>query len=428
MKIRFSLLTGLSAAAAVATLLPVSAASAAPAAAATSTIEVHLTYADGVVAHPARAFVQNVSGGTADSAGHALITLLPPRSAVQVCGDDLGPRADKAEWPGALNTCVDTVTPAAGATAVLDLRLQDAASVKGAVRLPNGRPAAFGYAILQSVDDPTFRGILDVDDQGRIESGEFPPGRYTVCGSDFRATAHGCVGGAFFQEHAAPIDLTAGTYTPVDVSLLPAFSVGGQVTAAADGSVVPDATVEVRSATGTVIRRLVTTSVGTWGSNFLPMSTVSVCVTPIKAVAAPGQPAPTGLLPGCVTYRPSSTGQHTLDLALDAGGAIDGAVVDQAGRPVGGGVVELWKPSTSGPRRARTVATDLTGRWTTGILPAGDYIVCFRAVGITTATAPHGYQSRCWADRAYVPANADTVTVATGSRTGPVVGRLIAKP
>lgn len=422
LRTRSRLLFVAAAVAAVAISVPMVSAGAAPVT--TSTVAVNLFYADGTVAYPAYAYVANVSGGTGDPSGHAVLTGLPAQTRVRLCGDDLGPRSDKPDWPGALATCINTLTPAAGGTKTVTVRLADAASVRGVVREPGGQPMNGGYVDVRSTSRHALGAIFDVDSSGQILSQELPPGDYTVCGVDPPDQAAGCVGGAFFAPQSTVVHLTSGAYTPVDFTLSPAFTLHGHLTLAADGSPVLGAALVIRdSATRAVVSRGTTgTTDGSWGTGPLPMRPVSVCATPDTDTV------PDDVLPVCITYRPLSVADHTLELTARSGGAVDGGLTDQAGAPVGGATVEVYRLSSTGASRVRTVLTASTGAWSTGTLAPGPYTVCFRAADVTTPTAPHGFTSQCWNNRPYVPAHADRITVVANSSTGPVVGRLVANP
>ncbi len=213
-----------------------------------------------------------------------------------------------------------------------------------------GRGGAPAVGAVITVTSPTGQQIerATVDADGRYRLTGLRPGGYTVI-----ASARGF----------APQALTAqvGVAAPArrDFVLEGAGAVGGTVRSAVRGPGVPDATVIVTDATGTVVGQSTSSRHGEYRISGVPDGVLTV-----TADATGHQPAAAR-----VTVH---GGPVTVDLVLAAVGGVLGAVRSTSGRPLAGAT--LTAVDADG-RVAATVVADESGRYRLDGLPDGQYTV-----------------------------------------------------
>ncbi|HEV3360815.1 MAG TPA: MFS transporter [Pseudonocardiaceae bacterium] len=217
----------------------------------------------------------------------------------------------------------------------------------GTVFGDGGAPAA-GAVI--TVTSPTGQQIerASVGTDGGYRLTGLRPGGYTVI-----ASARG------FAPQALAAHVATSQPARRDFVLAGAGAVGGTVRSARQGPGVPDATVIVTDATGTVVGQSTSTQRGEYRISGVPDGVLTV-----TADASGHQPA--------AAQVSVHGGPVTVDLVLAAVGGVLGAVRSTSGRPLAGAT--LTAVDADG-RVAATVVADETGQYRLEGLPDGQYTV-----------------------------------------------------
>jgi hypothetical protein len=239
---------------------------------------------------------------------------------------------------------------------------------------------------------------------------------------------------------AAPVAVTNGRLTPaVNAALGAAGGISGTVTAAAGGTRLGGADVEVYTSSGDLAGWAATGTDGTYVVTGLPPVAPGYRVC-FDARPETGGGSSTGYASQCyrnapwefgapaasATPVPVTNGRVTtaVNAALGAAGGISGTVTAAAGGTRLGGVnVEVY---TSSGDFAGSSATGADGTYqVTGLTPAAPgYLVCFDASYAAGANSRTGYRSQCFRSLPWnlgAPAAGATAVPVTAGRLTPAV-------
>jgi MFS family permease len=238
--------------------------------------------------------------------------------------------------------------PAVALTTLNGHGVHELGTVLGGTVLGRGGTAADGAVI--TVTSPTGQQIerATVGQDGTYRVTGLRPGGYTVI-----ASARG------LAPQALSAQVGDDRQARRDFVLEGAGAVGGTVRSARQGPGVPDATVIVTDATGTVVGQSTSTPHGEYRINGVPDGALTVTADARRHQPAAAQVTVNG-------------GPVTVDLVLAAVGGVLGAVRSVNGRPLAGAT--LTAVDAEG-RVAATVVADESGQYRLDGLPDGRYTV-----------------------------------------------------